>query len=147
MLNKIEIFLDKYLFKNDITAFLLAVFATAIIQSSSITISLVIPLVGAGLLTIRKIFPYTLGANVGTTVTAMLAAFATLNPSAVALALAHLLFNAFGIIIIYPFKKIPIWLAETLASIIIKSRKNTILILIIYISIRIVPLAAILLIK
>ncbi len=147
MLNKIEIFLDKYLFKNDITAFLLAVFATAIIQSSSITISLVIPLVGAGLLTVRKIFPYTLGANVGTTVTAMLAAFATLNPSAVALALAHLLFNAFGIIIIYPFKKIPIWLAETLASIIIKSRKNTILFLIIYISIRIVPLAAILLIK
>lgn len=144
---KIEIFLDKYLFKNDITAFLLAMFVTAIIQSSSVTTSLIVPLVGAGLLTVRKIFPYTLGANAGTTITAMLAAFATLNPIAVTVAFSHFLFNTFGIIIIYPFKKIPIWMAENFAKITAKSKRNMILFLIIYFLYRLVPLAYILFVK
>ena len=147
MLVKIEVFLDKYLFKNDLTSFILAVVITAIIQSSSITTSLIVPLVGAGLLTVRKIFPYTLGANVGTTVTAMLAAFATLNPLAITVAFAHLLFNIFGIVIIYPFKKFPIWLAESFAKATAKSKKNTILILIIYLLLYIVPLVYILFVK
>ncbi|MFW6160161.1 MAG: Na/Pi symporter, partial [Acidobacteriota bacterium] len=83
LVSQIEIFLDKYLFKNDATAFLLALIITSIIQSSSITTSLIVPLVGAGMLTVRRIFPYTLGANVGTTVTAMMASLASLNPVAV----------------------------------------------------------------
>jgi sodium-dependent phosphate cotransporter len=145
MLVTFEVFLDKYLFKNDLTAFLLAVIITAIIQSSSITTCLVIPLAGAGLLTVRKIFPYTLGANVGTTVTAMLASFATLNPVALTVAFAHLLFNVIGIIIIYPFKKIPIWLAETFARIASKSRRNTITFLVFYLLFRLIPLIYILL--
>jgi len=147
LLVKFEIFLDKYLFKNDLTAFLLAVIVTATIQSSSITTSLVIPLAGAGLLTIRKIFPYTLGANVGTTITAMLASFATLNPIALTLAFVHLLFNLFGIIIIYPFKKIPIWLAETSARIAAESRRNTIIFLIFYFFFRLTPLIYLLIVK
>jgi len=144
---KIEIFLDKYLFKNDMTAFLLAMFVTAIIQSSSVTTSLIVPLVGAGLLTVRKIFPYTLGANVGTTITAMLAAFATLNPIAVTVAFSHFLFNTFGIVIIYPFKKIPIWLAENFAKITAKSKRNTIFFLTIYFLFYLVPLIYFLFVK
>ncbi|MGD8535838.1 MAG: Na/Pi symporter, partial [Candidatus Aminicenantes bacterium] len=70
VLTKIEIFLDKYLFKNDVTAFFMAMIITAVVQSSSITTSLIVPLAGAGVLTLRKIFPYTLGTNIGTTVTA-----------------------------------------------------------------------------
>lgn len=140
VLTKIELFLDNYLFKNDMTAFFLALIATAIVQSSSITTSLVVPLAGAGLLTLRKIFPYTLGTNIGTTVTAMLAAFATLNPVAITVAFTHLLFNIFGIIIIYPFKKIPIWMAENFAKITAKSKKNTIIFLIIYFTLYIIPL-------
>lgn len=147
VLAKIEIFLDKYLFKNDITAFLLAMVVTAIIQSSSVTTSLIVPLVGAGLLTVRKIFPYTLGANVGTTITAMLAAFATLNPVAITVAFTHLLFNTFGIAIIYPLKKIPIWLAENFAKLTVKSKKNTILFLIIYFLFYLAPLVYILFVK
>lgn len=144
MLVTIEVFLDKYLFKNDITAFILAVVVTAVIQSSSVTTSLIIPLVGAGLLTVRKIFPYTLGANVGTTITANLAAFATLNPVAITVAFTHSLFNIFGIVIIYPLKKIPIWLAETFAKVTAKSRKNTIFFLIIYFLFYLAPLVYIL---
>lgn len=144
MLVTIEVFLDKYLFKNDITAFILAVVVTAVIQSSSVTTSLIVPLVGAGLLTVRKIFPYTLGANVGTTITANLAAFATLNPVAITLAFTHSLFNIFGIVIIYPLKKIPIWLAETFAKVMAKSRKNTIFFLIIYFLFYLAPLVYIL---
>jgi sodium-dependent phosphate cotransporter len=114
---------------------------TAVVQSSSITTSLIVPLVGAGILTVRKIFPYTLGANIGTTVTAMLASFATLNPVAITVAFTHLLFNVFGIVIIYPFKKLPIWMAEAFAKVTAKNRKNTIAFLIIYFVLHILPLA------
>lgn len=147
VLAKIEVFLDKYLFKNDLTSFLLAVIVTSIIQSSSITTSLIVPLVGAGLLTVRKIFPYTLGANIGTTVTAMLASFATLNPVAITVAFTHLFFNVFGIIIWYPLKTVPIWLAEGFAQITAKSKKNTILFLVIYFLLHILPLVYILFVK
>jgi sodium-dependent phosphate cotransporter len=147
MLSKIEVFLDKYLFKNDMTAFVVALVITSIVQSSSITTSLIVPLVGAGILTIRKIFPYTLGANIGTTVTAMLASFATLNPVAVTVAFSHLLFNIFGIAIIYPFKKIPIWMAESFAKVTAKSKKNTVIFLIVYFILHIAPLAYIIFVK
>jgi sodium-dependent phosphate cotransporter len=147
VIGKAEVFLDKYLFKNDLTAFFLAVVVTAIIQSSSITTSLIVPLVGAGLLTVRKIFPYTLGANIGTTVTAILAAFVTLNPIAITVAFAHLLFNIFGIIIIYPFMKIPIWLAESFAKVSAQSKRNMLLFLIIYFLFYLLPLAYIFLVK
>lgn len=147
MLTQIEVFLDKYLFKNAQTAFLFGLIVTAIVQSSSITTSLIVPLVGAGVLTLRKIFPYTLGANIGTTVTAMLASFATLDPVAITVAFTHLLFNIFGIIIIYPFKKFPIWLAETFSGIATKTKKNTVLFLIIYFTLYLAPLIYILFIK
>jgi sodium-dependent phosphate cotransporter len=141
MLTQIEVFLDSYLFKNDMTGFLLGIIITSIVQSSSITTSLIVPLVGAGVLTVRKIFPYTLGANIGTTVTAMMASFATLNPIAITVAFTHLLFNIFGIVLIYPFKKIPIWMAESFAKLTAKSKKNTVVFLIIYFVLHIVPLA------
>jgi sodium-dependent phosphate cotransporter len=147
MLTQIVTFLDKYLFKNPQTAFLFGLIVTAVVQSSSITTSLIVPLVGAGILTLRKIFPYTLGANIGTTVTAMLASFATLHPVAITVAFTHLLFNIFGIIIIYPFKKVPIWLAETFAGIATKTKKNTVLFLVIYFSLYLAPLIYILFIR
>jgi len=133
ILDKMEKFLNRYLFKNDGTSFSLGIIFTAIVQSSSITTSLVVPLCGAGLLTVRQIFPYTLGSNIGTTVTALLAALATVNPVAVTVAISHLFFNIFGIIIFYPLKKLPIFLAEGFARVTVKSKKNTVLFIIIYI--------------
>jgi sodium-dependent phosphate cotransporter len=90
---------------------------TVAVQSSSITTSLLVPIIGAGLVPLEGAFAVTLGANVGTTVTALLASLAG-NIAAVTVALVHLLFNLAGILIIYPFRRlrmIPINLARTLA--------------------------------
>jgi len=90
---------------------------TIAVQSSSITTSLLIPLIGAGLVPLAGAFAVTLGANVGTTVTALLASLAG-NGAAVTVALVHLLFNLGGILIIYPIKplrRIPIRFARLLA--------------------------------
>ena len=113
---------DKILFKNKWRAFAVGLLLTVMAQSSSITTSLVIPLAGAGLLTLRQIFPYTLGANVGTTVTAILASLVTANPNAVIVAFAHLLFNICGIAIWWPLQKVPLTLAQSFADQAAKNR-------------------------
>lgn len=143
---RMEVVLDRYLFKNDLTGFMLGLILTAVVQSSSVTTSVVIPLVGAGLLTLRKIFPYTLGANVGTTVTAFLASLVTLNPIAITLAFSHFLFNIFGIVIFYPLKAIPIWFSVALARVTTRSRRNVFIFLTVYYLLHVVPLAFILVI-
>jgi sodium-dependent phosphate cotransporter len=124
VLSKVEVFFDKYIFKTAIRALLFGMLLTFMVQSSSITTSLIVPLAGAGVLSLRQIFPYTLGANIGTTATALLAAL-SLNVTALVTAFAHLIFNIFGILIIYPIpfiRNIPIKLAETLAEYSIKNR-------------------------
>ncbi len=76
--------------------------ATVIVQSSSTTTSLVVPLAGAGVLTTRQIFPFTLGANIGTCVTALLAATAVsgeFKAVALQIALVHLLYNVIGVVL------------------------------------------------
>ena len=103
------------------------------VQSSSITTSLVVPLAGAGVLNLRQIFPFTLGANIGTTVTALLAAL-TGTVSALIAAISHLIFNLFGILLIYPFpflRNIPIKLAERFAVAAVKKKYLPILYLLI----------------
>ncbi len=119
---KFEALIDHYLFKNALTAGLLGLGLTAFVQSSSITTSLVVSLVGTQLTTIEKIFPYTLGANLGTTVTAILAALVTGNVNAITIALCHSIFNGFGIIIWYPLRIIPISLAKKLGNLSGKKR-------------------------
>ena len=125
VLERVEAFFDQHLFSTIPRALIFGVLLTATVQSSSITTSLVIPLVGAGLLSIRQVLPYTMGANVGTTITAMLAALSTANVAAISVAFAHLLFNISGIALILPFerlRRIPIFLAEGLAEISIRNR-------------------------
>ncbi len=125
VLKRISAFFDEHLFKTATRAFFFGILLTALVQSSSITTSLAVPLVGAGILRLIQVFPYTLGANVGTTVTAMLAALSTANTAAITVSFAHLLFNITGIILIWPIKnirRIPILMAEFTASIAIKNR-------------------------
>ena len=122
---RVSAFFDEHLFKTAARAFLFGVLLTALVQSSSITTSLAVPLVGAGILSLLQVFPYTLGANVGTTVTAMLAALSTANAAAITVAFAHLLFNISGILLIWPIKKVrrlPILMAEFAAATAIKNR-------------------------
>jgi len=125
VMEKLEAFFDTHIFKTWIRALLFGVFITILVQSSSITTSLVIPLAGAGILQLRQIFPYTLGANIGTTITALLASLVSGTHAPLAVAFGHLAFNIFGISLIWPIEKIrniPIQLAEWFAELAIKNR-------------------------
>lgn len=143
-MTRAERYLDRILFRNPGNAFLFGLILTSLVQSSSVTTSLAVPMVASGLLTVYQVFPYTLGANVGTTVTAILAALVTKDLSAIVVAFSHLLFNVFGIVIVYFFfKKIPIALSEWLARTTI--RKKYIVIAYIVLCFYIIPLIIILL--
>lgn len=95
---------------------------TVLVQSSSTTTALIVPLAGSGALSLRQVYPFTLGANIGTCVTALLAATAVsgLNANlALQIALVHLLFNVLGVAVIYSIpllRELPLrgaeWLAE-----------------------------------
>ena len=122
VLSRVEGFFNRFVFKTTFHALMLGVIITALVQSSSITTSLMVPLVGAGVLSLRRVYPFTLGANVGTTITAILAALVTSQSAALAVALAHLMFNICGIAIFLPLSKIPINISFWLAKSINKSR-------------------------
>ena len=122
VLARVERFFRRYIFRTPLLSFLLGVMITVLVQSSSITTSIVVPLLGAGVLNVVQIFPYLLGANVGTTITAFLASFVTGSIDAIAVAFAHLVFNVFGIAIFWPLKRIPIFLAETLGKLTTESK-------------------------
>ncbi len=125
ILKRAERYINRYLFGAPLLTMLFGVVLTVLVQSSSITTSIVVPLIGAGILTLEQVFPFTLGANVGTTVTAMLASLATGNIAAVTVAFAHLFFNLTGIVLIYPIRairNIPMRMARALADLTSKSR-------------------------
>ncbi len=118
VLNRAEGVFTKTLRTNAAAAMLMGLLVTISVQSSSITTSLLVPLIGAGIIPLEPAFAATLGANVGTTVTALLASL-TGTPAAVTVALVHLLFNLSGILIIYPvpwIRRIPLGLARGLAA-------------------------------
>jgi len=103
-----------------LVAIVLGMIITVAVQSSSITTSVLVPLAAAGVLSLENVYPITLGANVGTTVTALLASLATGSPAAVTVALVHTLFNITGIALFYPVRSLralPIRLATGLARI------------------------------
>jgi sodium-dependent phosphate cotransporter len=105
---------------NGSIAMLLGMVITMLVQSSSITTSILIPMSAAGVITLRNAYPVTLGANVGTTITALLAALATGSTPALTVALTHTVFNVTGILILYvpPFvRDVPVYCAEWLARI------------------------------
>lgn len=101
ILARAEVFFDKIIGKSPLYGMAFGVVVTAMVQSSSITTSLMVPLAGVGAVSLATIFPITLGCNIGTTITAMLAAIATGNPAAIDVALCHLIFNIYGILIVY----------------------------------------------
>jgi len=70
MSERAEQVLHKTLFRSATAAVFAGAAMTVMVQSSSITTSVMIPLVGAGVVTLEQLFPYTIGANVGTTITA-----------------------------------------------------------------------------
>ena len=108
-----------------IVAMLLGLVITISVQSSSITTSILIPLSAAGVLSLRNVYPVTLGANLGTTITALLAALAASRPAALTVALVHTIFNISGILLLYPIpvlREIPPRAAEALANVAVERR-------------------------
>jgi len=128
MNSRVEAMVSRGLYQSPIAAMIVGIAVTVMVQSSSITTSLLVPLAGAGLLTLPQAFPITIGANIGTTVTAFLAALAVTGPNAIAgvtIALVHLLFNVTATSLIYPVKRIreiPLNASRRLARLAVRSK-------------------------
>jgi sodium-dependent phosphate cotransporter len=123
--SRMEQWIHKIFSANIYLMLVMGVGITAIVQSSSITTSILVPMMGAGLITIAQAFPVTVGANIGTTVTALLATLAG-NRAGLTIALVHLLFNLCGTLIFFvpPFmRKIPLGIARFLAHYFVLNKK------------------------
>ncbi len=131
--SRVESAVNKALGVNAVVSILIGVIVTIMVQSSSITTSLLVPLAGAGLLKLERAFPVTLGANIGTTVTGFLAAMAVTGVNATAglqIALVHLIFNLSGTLMIYPIpavRNIPLRISHRIARLAVRSRRLTLL--------------------
>jgi solute carrier family 34 (sodium-dependent phosphate cotransporter) len=104
---------------------LLGIGITVAVQSSTITTSILVPLVAAGILSLPSAYPITVGANVGTTITALLASLAVLRPEGLTIALVHTLFNLSAMAFIFPVRQvrmIPVRLAEWIAALAVRRR-------------------------
>ncbi|MBD0267947.1 MAG: hypothetical protein ICV77_06600 [Cyanobacteria bacterium Co-bin8] len=66
----------KYLFGSPWKAMAFGLVITIAVQSSSITTSVIIPLIALGVVVALQALPYFLGANIGTSTTALIAALA-----------------------------------------------------------------------
>ncbi|XP_077996550.1 sodium-dependent phosphate transport protein 2A-like [Glandiceps talaboti] len=99
-------------------AILIGAGMTLLVQSSSIFTSALTPLIGIGVVSLERAYPLTLGANIGTTATGILAALASSEgklASALQIAFCHLFFNISGILLWYPVplsRKVPIRVAK-----------------------------------
>ena len=118
--------INDLIFKKTGLAFLYGTFFTALVQSSTVTTSLVVPLVANRKVSLVKSFPFIIGANIGTTITAVIASLYK-SEAAIALAIVHILFNSIGALIFLPFpeiRRIPVRMANYMGK---KSVDNRIL--------------------
>lgn len=122
MVGKAKEIMHRAIGKGPVTGIFSGTLVTVFVQSSSTTTSLMVPLAGAGTFGLKQIYPFMLGANIGTTITALLAATAVGGAVAVPamqIALVHVLFNVFAVALIFglPFLRIlPIMGAEMLGA-------------------------------
>jgi solute carrier family 34 (sodium-dependent phosphate cotransporter) len=125
MSGRTERVLHQTLFRSPLRAITAGLVMTAMVQSSSITTSVMIPLVAAGVVTLEHVFPFTVGANIGTTVTALIAALSTGSAPAVTVAISHLLFNVSGTLLVYvppPMRRVPLAMSRWLARQAVRNR-------------------------
>jgi len=116
--------INKVIFQKTGLAFFYGLFFTAAVQSSTVTTSLVVPLVASKKVTLNKAFPFIIGANIGTTITAVIASIYK-PEAAIALALVHVLFNSLGALIFLPMpgiRKIPVGIANFMGKLSVRYR-------------------------
>ncbi len=126
IIKRAEIILDNVITRSKILGLVAGLVFTIIVQSSSVTTSLLVPLVAAGVITVEAAFSVTMGANIGTTTTCILASFATGNISAIVVAFEHFLFNTIGVLMVFPVKAIrmiPINLALAFGNLAAQKRR------------------------
>ena len=122
MVGRAKVIMHNAIGKGPLTGIFSGAVITVLVQSSSTTTSLMVPLAGSGVFRLKQIYPFTLGANIGTTITALLAATAISGETAVfalQIALVHLIYNSSAVVLIYGIKnlrKLPVrgalWLAR-----------------------------------
>lgn len=87
---------------NPLLGILYGIIITVVIQSSSVVVGLVIVLISQGVISLDAAIPIVLGANVGTTSTALLVSLKLSSISKLT-ALAASTFNLAGVVLIFPF--------------------------------------------
>ena len=128
MTGKAKDVLEKSIGRGPVSGIVSGAAMTVMVQSSTTTTCLMVPMVGSGLFSVRQMYPVTLGANIGTTITAILAATAISADAAMpamTIAMVHLFFNLFAVAIIYgikPLREIPLFAAEKLADLAVKRK-------------------------
>lgn len=116
--------LKRYVFERPLKSFFWGTAITASIQSSSVTTSLVVPLVATSKVPLKNAAPFIYGANIGTTITAFIAVLFK-SDAAISIAFSHLLINALGVLIFLPLpllRKLPVYLASQFGKLTIKYR-------------------------
>jgi sodium-dependent phosphate cotransporter len=123
LVERIESSINRMLSRSGVIGILVGAVLTLAVQSSSITTSMLVPLAGAGILSLRNAYPIVLGCNLGTTGTALLASLAAAGEpagaAALAIAFVHLFFNVSGTVLFYAVpgvREIPGALAMRLAD-------------------------------
>ena len=125
MLGRAETFISRVLGKSGWWGIIIGLVVTAMVQSSSITTSVLVPMAAAGIVTVTQIFPITIGANIGTTITALIASLA-IGGAGVTIALVHCLFNIIGMLMFYPIpaiRRLPVMAAERVGAFAAEHRK------------------------
>jgi solute carrier family 34 (sodium-dependent phosphate cotransporter) len=111
---------SRFFFQSQGKSFLWGLLTTAAIRSSTITTSVVVPIVAKRIASLQQAAPFIMGANVGTTITAFIAALLySSNQDAISLAIAHFLFNCIGVILFFPIpalKEIPVRISKQLGK-------------------------------
>lgn len=123
MVGRAKVIMHNAIGKGPVTGIFSGAVITVLVQSSSTTTSLMVPLAGTGVFRLKQIYPFTLGANIGTTITALLAATAISGETAVfalQIALVHLIYNTSAVLLIYGIKNVRVlpirgalWIART----------------------------------
>ncbi len=122
LVGRARLIMDWAIGRGPLTGIMSGSVVTVLVQSSSTTTSLMVPLAGSGSFGLKQIYPFTLGANIGTCVTALLAATAvtSFQTEALQIAFVHLAFNVLGVALIFglPFlRNLPVTAAERMGYI------------------------------
>lgn len=116
---------SRFVFNSSIKSFFWGLITTAAIRSSTITTSVVVPIVARRIIRLRQAASFIMGANIGTTITAFIAASLKVNTDAVSIAIAHFLVNGIGVLIFFPVPaigEIPLELARRMGLLTLKYR-------------------------